>query len=330
MFIDIEKEKEKIPELIQNKSIRIIPTPQQEDMKNVLEHMRYRPVTKENINGYTLPLRKSKNDKSYFISDNELINLPVKKSKNKSTVLSLILFNLIADKRLRQHFSIEEVIDILLSNNLTGTQTTFETYIELFNETLPRGYSKEINELKKLFEYTQKEKGIINFEKFSRELSTILDKSLAIFSKRKGFYSFDMDIVCTNDEGLVQQKEKIEGTLGNALILMKMMEAFNEKKHEPKKICTITNTNMLEFLKTIITGESIQKKLLFNECHIYKGTKFTTRKTHELTQTIREYGSDCTRLYAIDTTTDIEEYTQFMNKIRNISRFINQHMYEKK
>ena len=121
--------------------------------------------------------------------------MPAKKTKNKYTVLSLVIFNLIVDKRIKQQFSIEECIDVLLSKSRTGEQNTLETYIELFSETLPRGYSKEINELKKIIEYTEKDidsiKGSIkgksmgNFEKFSITLTEFLEKSIAISSKRK-------------------------------------------------------------------------------------------------------------------------------------------------
>lgn len=65
------------------------------------------------------------------------------------TVLSLIIFNLIVDRRLKEQFSIEECIDVLLGKSRTGEQNALEAYIELFSETLPRGYAKEINELKK-------------------------------------------------------------------------------------------------------------------------------------------------------------------------------------
>jgi hypothetical protein len=85
-----------------------------------------------------LPLWKSKNGKNYFISDKEILQLPTKQTKNKLMVLSLIIFNLIVEKRLRQHFSIEECIDILLSKSRTGEQTTLETYIDIFKETLPK------------------------------------------------------------------------------------------------------------------------------------------------------------------------------------------------
>ena len=85
-----------------------------------------------------MPLWKSESGKSYFISDNEILNLPAKKTKNKLTVLTLIIFNLIVDGRINQHFNIEECIDVLLGKGRTGEQNTLMTYIDLFSETLPR------------------------------------------------------------------------------------------------------------------------------------------------------------------------------------------------
>jgi len=46
-----------------------------------------------------------------------------------------------------------------LGKSRTGEQNTLEAYVELFTETLPRGYNKELNELKKIVEYTEKDIG---------------------------------------------------------------------------------------------------------------------------------------------------------------------------
>jgi valyl-tRNA synthetase len=191
LFIKIDEDLHTITSAIQEKKLQIIPEEHEENIINTAQEIKYRPVTKEDSKGYCLPFRKSKNGKNYFISDNELINLPAKKTKNKQTVLSLIIFNLVVDGRLKQHFSIEECIDVLLGKSRTGEQNTLEAYIELFSETLPRGYSKELNELKKIVEYTEKGsgtfkgKGINNFEKSSIILTEFLEKSVAITSKRK-------------------------------------------------------------------------------------------------------------------------------------------------
>lgn len=336
LFIKIDKELENIQTAIQEKKITIIPQNYEETIANTIQMIDYRPVTKEDSKGYSLPLWKSKNGKKYFISDNELLNLPAKKSKNKFTVLSLIIFNLIVDKRLKECFSIEECIDVLLSKSRTGEQNTLDTYIELFSETLPRGYSKELNELKKIVEHAEnnidlsKWKWMTHFEKFSIWLTKILEKSVAISNKKKWFYSFDMDTLVHNDEGLIQQKEKIEETLGHAMILIKMMEAFNDSKKQPQKILCISEYKMLEFLKTIIIGYTIQKKPLFDTCYIQKEETIKKKSKESYKESIKNFWTDCTRLYAIDPSQVISEYEYFIGKIRNASRFVSQHIYEKK
>jgi hypothetical protein len=72
----------------------------------------------------------------------------------------------------------------------------------------------------------------------------------------------------TNDKGLVLQKEKIEETLGHAMILIKMMDVFDKDKKKPTKICYIEQHKIFEFLKTIIIGHNIQNTILFDTCFI--------------------------------------------------------------
>jgi len=337
LFIRIEKELNEIKSILEQKQLTIIPEAYEETMMNTIGTIEYRPITKEDSKWYCLPLWKSGKGKNYFISDNEFINLPAKKTKNKFTVFSLILFNLIVDRRLKEQFSIEECIDVLLSKSRTGEQNTLEAYIELFSETLPRGYSKELNELNKLIENIQKDMwsikssaGINNFEKISIGLTNLLEKSIAISSKKKWFYVFDADILVNNDEWLVVQKEKIEETLGDALILIKMMEAFDDSKKWPEKIFCIHENKILEFLKTIIIGKSIIGKLLFDTCYIQTEKKNTKRNKESFKELIKHHGTDCTRLYAINPEQTMEEYEQFINKLWNASRFVGQHAYEKK
>lgn len=336
LFIRIDKELISIQSAIQEKRLTIIPEEYEETITNMIQTMEYRPVTKEDSKGYCLPFWKSGSGKNYFISDNEILNLPVKKTKNKFTVLALIIFNLIVDGRLKQYFSIEECIDVLLGKSRTGEQNTLEAYIELFTETLPRGYSKELNELKKLIEYTEKDTGpgkgkwMSHFEKFSVTLTHCLEKSIAISSNKKWFYTFDIDTLVNNDTWLVQQKEKIEEILGNAMILIKMMNAFNESKKEPKKIFCINENRISEFLKTIIIGYNVQDKILFDRCYIQQEQKISKKNKEAFKELIKNFWTDCTRLYAIDPNQEITEYEHFISKLRNASRFVGQHLYDKK
>jgi valyl-tRNA synthetase len=161
-------------------------------------------------------------------------------------------------------------------------------------------------------------------------LTGFLEKSVAISSKRKGFYGLEIDNLVSNDEGLIQQKEKIEETLGNALILIKMMEAFNDTKKEAQKVFYIQEQKILEFLKTIIIGENVQGKILFDTCYIQGQQKQAKKNKEPFKEMIKIFGTDCTRMYAIDPSQEISEYEHFITKLRNASRYIGQHLYEKK
>ena len=335
LFIKTEKEAEHIQKALEEWTLQINPEDQKENFWNILQTIEYWPVTKEDAKWYALPFWKSKSGKKYFISDNNFLNLPAKKTKNKHIILSLIIFNLLVDKRLKSLFSIEECIDVLIGKNRTGEQTTLETYIELFSETLPRGYSKELNELKKIIEYSEKDvsptkgTGINNFEKVTIGLNDILEHAVAITNRKKWRFSFEVDTLVTNDEWLIQQQEKIEENLWHALILIKTIEALGEDKKQPKKIFYIKKSKIFELFKTIIIGYNVQKKPLFDVCYIQDNEQKKWNK-EQFKQLIKDFWTDCTRLYAIDNNEPIANHEQFINKLRNASRFISQHTYEKK
>lgn len=96
-------------------------------------------------------------------------------------------------------------------------------------------------------------------------------------------------MLVSNDEGLVQQKEKIEETLGHAFILIKMMEAFSDSKKEPEKICCVSENKIFEFLKTIIIGENIQGKSLFDLCYIQQEQKTGKRNKEPFKELIKNF-----------------------------------------
>lgn len=109
-----------------------------------------------------------------------------------------------------------------------------------------------------------------------------------------------------------------------------MMEAFSNGKTQPEKIFCINEHKISEFIKMIIIGYNIQKKLLFDVCSIQKSHTTEKKGKEQFKELIKNFGTDCTRAYAVDTTQDIEEYGHFANKLWNASRFVSQHAYEKK
>jgi hypothetical protein len=113
----------------------------------------------------------------------DIFSLSQKRRKNKKHILSMIIFNMVADGRLSQDFSIEELIDLLFKQDEQGS-IFGQSYLETLEKEIPRGYTSEINELKKIFEYGQKENSLAYVEKCSVQLMNIIEKSIGIEDKK--------------------------------------------------------------------------------------------------------------------------------------------------
>jgi hypothetical protein len=92
----------------------------------------------------------------------------------------------------------------------------------------------------------------------------------------------------------------------------------------------INEQKIVECIKTLIIGYKIQGKLLFDSCYIQQKQNINKRNIQTFKELIKNFGTDCTRLYAVNPNIDIIQHEQFINKLRNASRFVNQHLYEKK
>ena len=101
-------------------------------------------------------------------------------------------------------------------------------------------------------------------------------------------------------------------------------------KKQPEKIFCINENRLFEFLKTIIIGYNVQKKQLFTTCYIQPEQKANKKNKELFKELIKNFGTDCTRLFAIDSNQEITDHEQFVSKLRNEARFVHQHAYEKK
>ncbi|HBB04102.1 TPA: hypothetical protein DCZ39_04370 [Patescibacteria group bacterium] len=73
------------------------------------------------------------------------------------------------------------------------------------------------------------------------------------------------------------------------MILIKMMNAFNESKKEPKKIFYINENKISEFLKTIIIGYNVQDKILFDTCYIQQEQKINKKNKETFKELIKNF-----------------------------------------
>jgi hypothetical protein len=94
------------------------------------------PISQKDIVGIALPVRENRED-NYFVGEYDIINASSKKAKGKKILPALLIFNLIADKQLSTSFSIEDLIDCILSPSIDG-KNIGESYMQAFEEDLPR------------------------------------------------------------------------------------------------------------------------------------------------------------------------------------------------
>ena len=95
-----------------------------------------RSITKKESLGMSFPLREGKDD-VYFLSEEIILDMPKTKSKNRKLIPTLLIFNLIADQRLPAHFTVEELVEVILSP-VDKEQSFGELYMSLLADDLPR------------------------------------------------------------------------------------------------------------------------------------------------------------------------------------------------
>ena len=146
--------------------------------------------------------------------------------------------------------------------------------MQAFDEELPRGYKSEINEFIKLFEYAEtdlvKGKSLTNYEKFSIQLTDILDKTFGLVNKKGGRYYFDVATIMGSKEELTASTEKCESSLATSILLLQQSGILDSLQAErtiflgtEKEKNTIIKTNILGKLKTGHTP--LQDIFLFSE-----------------------------------------------------------------
>jgi hypothetical protein len=87
---------------------------QEEIIQSVTGIKASRAISKKDSFGIPLPLWKDQEETEYFLSEQNILDLPKSIIKNKKIIPALLIFNLIADHHLGKYFTIEEFIDSIL------------------------------------------------------------------------------------------------------------------------------------------------------------------------------------------------------------------------
>lgn len=298
----------------------------------------HRPISQKDDIGIWLPVRENEED-SYFVWEYDIISIAKKKAKHKKIIPALLLFNLIADRRIDQAFSIDEFVQTILTVE-ESDKPLGELYIDAFSKDFPRGYSSEINEFLKLFSYINKDAAWLhNYEKFSTQLANILENTLAVVNKKWWRYFFDIASIMGSKEPLTASTEKCENSLITSIMIAQQSWVFEEKQAE-KSIFLWTEKERNTIIKTNILSKVQKKHIPLQDIFIFEEHK--PCKPGVIGELLQEWGSDNIRLQCISqemwemkslTINDAQTYDGLLNKIWNASRYVRAnfiHMAKKK
>lgn len=340
-FLHVEKSKEKLSSLIDSDKIKVYPSEYSASLKWHLDTISRWCISKNYLFGQTLPIWVSEKKWMIYVLDEIDILENYKNDKNKQklkVILSLIIFNLIADGRLNATFEMDHLMTILLTTTIESDKTTLQTYLDIIDKDL-KIYAPQIRELKEVVQYASKDKGA-NIENFATSFIKILDTSFAIHQVSDQKYQFNMDMLIHRDSWLKQEKSKFDISFINAALILHSLWLDSKKtwsKFSPalmvsgENVLSEINKLMLLWLELYDTIPC-DTVFIHNTFCDHKGKKMGALCDNNIspTELMKEFGADTTRLYVIiqwnhDVIFDhdkIHMYDDFINKFWNAARYI--------
>jgi len=330
-FLRCVKGFDKLNYIISNWKQDFYPSKMVDEIKDWLNGIKHRLISKQYLWWYKLPIWKSEKWNTYFIDDEFIINLPKKKTKNKKIILSLIIFNLISDGYLPIYFTLDELLDLLFSADIQPNKTVIQANLDNYKNKKFKSYWQDIKELQKIIDYSTKEKWISNYEKFSSFFIKLLEKCFAISSRNNGKFNFDFDLL-VDDEWVEQESAKIDSWLINSLFTLSDLGLFDKQNNIGKNIIITCHDNIQDVLKISLLSLEILDKLPFDVMYLWEYERkafYAFEKELATKILIRNFGSDCLRLSLIlnihhnQGFKDFLKYNyEFINKLWNASRYV--------
>lgn len=170
-------------------------------LKEQIATISHRCISKNYLLGQSLPIWISDKKSMIYVLDESDVLESYKKDKNKQkfkVILSIVIFNLIADGRINISFEMDELINILLSQDLDSDRTILETYLDIFDEELSI-YKPQVKELRELSAYASQKSKSETIEKFASSFLKILDNSFALEHVANHKYKFLIDALVQRD-----------------------------------------------------------------------------------------------------------------------------------
>lgn len=287
----------------------------------------------------SMPLRLDKESKSYIIDDETILQHYTKNGKSQKILLTLIIFNLYTDGRIHKKFGLEEIIDILTSPSIISDKSIIETYIGIYKDyaksnELPKSFLTEIENLSEIFKFADKN-NISHLDNLTNDVIKYLEKSYLINDFKDQSYLLDMRAIFSKD--IEKPNLTFDHNIVNSILFLKNLGYLWEKatKHKPNFL-VIPYDQTINMIKTILLAKELQPsfsfKYIFSLVPIdYKEKNkiwFGKKSFIDISDITESSGWDVSRLLLLSsqknkiTENDISWYENFVNKLRNATRFL--------
>ncbi len=210
-FVDVQEAAQKTLEGINSDAVTIHPARLVDQFNNWLGNIQPWCISRQLWRGHRIPVWKSLSGKAYVFDEDSIYEYAQQnKKEKKNTLLSMMIFNLIADSRIGAVFSLEQLIDTLTSVSIVErVGRVIDSYISVYEIKFAddKAMLAEVMELKELF---------ANPDTFASFVD-ILEKTYLITPERDQ-YRFVIDAVAGNGEaGLVQEEDVLDTWFSSGL-----------------------------------------------------------------------------------------------------------------
>lgn len=331
-------------ELIDNDTIQI-PDDKKNLMLELLDDKKSVNVSYKSWSWLLIPVCYDDKWNGFPLNDKIICSQYLSQKSKKNLIPTLIIFNLICDNKLKNTFSINELLDVLYAKDFLWEWTKMEKYIQIYEEKSKEDsiYKNWLKSFKSIIENFEK-----NAEKID-ELLELLQDSFAISSEWEEFSINYSEIFQYDDTLLLQWNDSF-----NKSFIDTIWFAYNNNlqfNNGPYSqilsldqifISSIDDIHLL--LNSLLFGIEYSRTLLFSKTIFHdnmldaRWNKITNFNSKYLSQDLYEnlnlYGPDVLRMTILlwDKYTDskniifdsfpMREYNQNLNKIWNANRYI--------
>lgn len=339
-FMNVDPAAKRLLEAFDKEEVDVHPVRFVKTFRDRLEKIRPRCISRQLYRWHRIPIWYDADAKGYAFTDDTVIDL----ESGISSVLSMIVFNLIADTRLSNPFSLEDLVDILTTGSLTPQHgRVVDVYMAQY--ALDKRLSKECAALAKIFDITEWSK-ISAIEKQWGQLVDLLDESCNIAQSGDNYvFEFRIDGKVVE---LTQEDDVLDTWFSSGLRPFVTMwwpdKTADLDKFYPNNVLETGYDIILQrVIKMMILGVEMTGQLPFKDVYFHglvrdaKGAKMSKSKGNGIDplRLIEKYGADSLRgaLLLWNTPGNDQKFSEqkinyvsrFITKFWNASRFVMKH-----